>query len=233
MLAARPCSDRLEVSGHRLTPPQDHHVVSEDRLLPLRSERVALDRRDPDPIPLRVIEIQRRHHFVRGRELMAMVIRLRRPGWCRAMIHHHQRAARDDGVGRPSQQPRAIQRDCRMQKLRRHQVERAIRKTLRQVVALKVDAVAQIAGRCIGRRPGPGRSARRPPPSRASRARRATLRRRPHRSRGRARGPASSARPARPAGRSPVHSTPDRVRRSALPRPVVPQTLPCRHLARG
>jgi len=28
------------------TPPQDHHVVSEDRLLPLRSERVALDRSD-------------------------------------------------------------------------------------------------------------------------------------------------------------------------------------------
>jgi AhpD family alkylhydroperoxidase len=36
-----------------LTPPQHHHVVNQDGLLPRRSDRVALDRRDPLPAAVR------------------------------------------------------------------------------------------------------------------------------------------------------------------------------------
>ena len=115
-------------------------------MLALRADGVALDRFDSDPIPLRIIEIQQRHHVLGAFKLVMVVVQFRRPRWRRAMIHDQHRAAVRDRARRAAQQLRAVHRDRRMQELRRHQVEDAVRKTLGEVVPLKVDAALQVAG---------------------------------------------------------------------------------------
>ena len=46
---------------------QHHHIVGKHRVFALRADGLALDGFDPDPIPLRINEIQRRHYVLRTR----------------------------------------------------------------------------------------------------------------------------------------------------------------------
>ena len=124
---------------------QNDYIVDPHGGLAIGSCGLPFNGLDAHPFPVAVVEIQRTDDLLGAGEIVLMV-QLRRPGSRTGVVDDQQQPARADGARGVPEDPRPIERNHGMQKLRGNQIEGAVRKAVGQVVLGELDAITQPPG---------------------------------------------------------------------------------------
>ena len=133
---------RISAMAGLTLPAQDNDVVDPRPDLSVRPFGKALNGFHAYPLPI-IAEFQRTDDLLGAWEVVMAMVEFRRPRRRTCVVDDQQHPARPYRGRSTLEQPRPIERNHRVQKLRGDQVESAIGKTVGQVVLDEVDPIGQ------------------------------------------------------------------------------------------